>query len=598
MKSNTAEAGVAGGTIVRTDNSSFANAWDVVTTTTSTEGIYYSTNHPAHGTLGIKFLTSTASATAYVQWTLDGSLEQYARINYFHTQATPVNGRILQFGNVAGSCLDVELRTDNTIRMRDYASTQLVQTQPLTVGQPYRIEIYGKFQQGTGQAKLRIYNGWDTTSVFATFDTDTNANLRDIPTYLRFGVITAMTNALLYGDDFQVRNDQFPGPVVAPNVPPTVTDSYNPVWFGETATISSPSTDSDGGTPVHSWSISKPITGATHQLIASGTSATIKSSKPGAVGLTDTVTDGQGGTSVAKHIAEFVNPWWVGSGDSIFPSLNVFVPSTPTVDPFTLTYNETFDVLAAEGEFQAKYGKTSEHATKWDFYPTYYLTTRGQPAPTGVGSGDHYGGNDNLSVVSNPVGAGKNALKCRMYRGSDGKLVCAAPIPLIGPGAANGNALYGMYEQEMYVDAVTGYHIANLLWNTRNYLPSNDPKFIPWPQAGEDDGPEYDTNGKVGAFMHQYGGSSGAAQDIYTSNVNGSGQWFTFTRLWTPGRDQYLINGTSIGISTGSKVVPDIMQWILQNEGSFGTQPGAAPATCNVYYRAIRYSRWNGNSVS
>ena len=218
---------------------------------------------------------------------------------------------------------------------------------------------------------------------------------------------------------------------------------------------------------------------------------------------------------------------------TIAPSTN---PNQPA-GPWSLIFNDDFNTNVAEGSFLSTYG------SKWDAYPYGWKDTskRGTYDPK-------------ILSVNNGM------MNMRLHTTSDGVHHVAAPMPRIGtPGH---NQLYGRYEVRFRADAVAGYKTAWLLW----------PQSEVWPRDGEIDFPEGDLDGKIHAFMHRQGGTSGGDQDAFSTNARFT-DWHTATLEWLPNKVVFMLDGQVIGTST-SRIPNTPMHWVLQTETKLdGTVP-------------------------
>jgi hypothetical protein len=140
-------------------------------------------------------------------------------------------------------------------------------------------------------------------------------------------------------------------------------------------------------------------------------------------------------------------------------------------------------------------------------------------------------------------------------REGSGQALVAAPFPRIS------NQTYGRYAVRFRADPTPGFKVAWLLW----------PASENWPADGEIDFPEGDLNGRIAAFMHRLGASSGSDQDAFSTNAVFS-TWHTTVLEWTAGAVRFYLDGQLIGQST-QRIPNRPMRWVLQTETSLGSQP-------------------------
>ncbi len=146
----------------------------------------------------------------------------------------------------------------------------------------------------------------------------------------------------------------------------------------------------------------------------------------------------------------------------------------------------------------------------------------------------------------------------------------SAPYPKIN-GARNGTGqLYGRYAVRFRADALQHYKAAWLLW----------PDSGVWPGEGEIDFPEGDLDGKISAFMHRTGATSGGDQDYYLTDATFP-TWHTAVIEWTASRVTFILDGRVLGTST-SRVPSTPMHWVLQTETALSGQVPAASTAGNV----------------
>ncbi|WP_454180217.1 glycoside hydrolase family 16 protein [Pseudarthrobacter sp. SLBN-100] len=150
-----------------------------------------------------------------------------------------------------------------------------------------------------------------------------------------------------------------------------------------------------------------------------------------------------------------------------------------------------------------------------------------------------------------------------MYLHSEnGVSMGAAPSPKVAGATQRpwNSFVYGRYSVRFRADVLPGYKLAWLFW----------PDSKQWPQDGEIDFPEGDLSKVIYAALH-YVGPKGHEADVFRPNVP-FGSWHTATTEWSPGRIEFFLDGSSIGVATTG--VPDKpMHFILQTESCLPTCP-------------------------
>jgi Ricin-type beta-trefoil lectin domain/Glycosyl hydrolases family 16 len=251
------------------------------------------------------------------------------------------------------------------------------------------------------------------------------------------------------------------------------------------------------------------------------------------------------------------NPIWVYTCDG-GPAQQWTVPSL-AVDPsgqampvgnlpgWTQVFADDFTENVPVGSFPAAV------SGKWTAYPCCWHDTSGN------------GTYEPKKVVS--IGGGVMNLYLHTENGIH---MVSAPEPVI-PGApgSEGGLLYGRYAMRFRADQVPGYKTAWLLW----------PDSENWPD-GEIDFPEGNLTGTISAFMHHKGDPE--AQDAYSTTATYS-TWHTAVIAWTPQSVTFSLDGTVIGTSTGTSVIPSTpMHWVLQTETQLSGGPPGSSAAGNV----------------
>jgi beta-glucanase (GH16 family) len=188
-------------------------------------------------------------------------------------------------------------------------------------------------------------------------------------------------------------------------------------------------------------------------------------------------------------------------------------------------------------------------ADKWWAYPD------GWPDTTGVGT----------YMPSKVVSIANGVMDLRLHT-EHGVAMVAAPVPRV-PGAPGreGGLLYGRYAVRFRADPAPCYKTAWLLW----------PDSETWPRDGEIDFPEGRLTGTISAFLHHQGAVSGSDQDAFDTPATYA-QWHTAVIEWTPTTTRFLLDGTTVGMST-SRIPSTPMHWVLQTEtGTDGCVPPAS----------------------
>ncbi len=143
--------------------------------------------------------------------------------------------------------------------------------------------------------------------------------------------------------------------------------------------------------------------------------------------------------------------------------------------------------------------------------------------------------------------------------------MAAALLPVLpGHSDAYQGQLYGKYTIRFRADPVVGFKTAWLLW----------PDTGAWPRDGEIDFPEGDLSGTIGAFMHRQDGTSGGDQDAFGTTATYAA-WHTASIEWTPDKVDFILDGHSIGSSTG-RIPNTPMHWVIQTESSLDHVPAPA----------------------
>ncbi len=247
---------------------------------------------------------------------------------------------------------------------------------------------------------------------------------------------------------------------------------------------------------------------------------------------------------------------------------------------WNLLFVEEFNTLAAEGQFLAKY-------PNWGAYGRGYKDTYGGQPGRPIALQSHYEPNI-ISVAASADGISGNVMKFRLQVGTeplagapaDNKPWGAAPYPRL-PGKGNCRQTYGRYEARVRViSPKKGWKTAWLLWNTRNDLDKDDPKYLSWPYAGEVDWPEGSLVNTMDVFHHNYRGTSGSDQVQFKSGQSFT-SWHDVVMEWKPNFMRFLVDGVVVGTVT-SRVCPDEMRWVLQTETNLGNPRPIAGEECIV----------------
>lgn len=247
---------------------------------------------------------------------------------------------------------------------------------------------------------------------------------------------------------------------------------------------------------------------------------------------------------------------------------------------FNLSFVETFDTLAAEGEFLTKY-------PNWGAYPRTFKDTYGGASGRPANLQSHYEPNI-ISVAPSADGVTGNVMKMRLHVGTaplagapaDNLPWGAAPYPRL-PGKRNCRQTFGRYEARFrVVGPVQGWKTAWLLWNTRTDLPKTDPRYLPWPYSGEVDWPEGSLTKTMEVFHHNYEGKSGSDQVHFASGVPYTG-WHVWAMEWKPNFCRFILDGNIIGTVT-NRVCNEEMRWVMQTETNLGNPRPVAGQQCIV----------------
>lgn len=200
----------------------------------------------------------------------------------------------------------------------------------------------------------------------------------------------------------------------------------------------------------------------------------------------------------------------------------------PTSDlpGWKLIFSDDFVTDAPVGSFPG-----ADYAAGWKAYPEPWQDT----SKHGV-----YSPGKTLSVAD-----GVLAINCHTENGTH---YVSAPEPMQGQ-----SQLYGRYSVRLRAtETSSDYKTAWLLW----------PQSEKWPDDGEIDFPEGNTDGSMSGFMHY--ASAGGGQDGFSSGVTYT-DWHTVTIEWSAGSVTFSIDGGPIGTST-TKVPSTPMRYVMQTE--------------------------------
>ncbi|NAZ73874.1 hypothetical protein GTQ99_00315 [Kineococcus sp. T13] len=279
----------------------------------------------AHGRRALEVSTDRSVASqSYVEWAA-ADASQVLRLNVYFPADPSTNHRIVQWYIAGdGSCLDLEHRTDGTLRVRSQNGSQIHQTASLPTGRWLRIEVAATFSASTGQVSLRVYDGADSMALLARSDSQANNNLRGTPTHCRIGVASPAANERVVFDDLAARAGlDFIGPVVPAPVPPTVSaDSYQAQWYGKPVTVTTTATAAGGGPVGYSWEVQDGIPGGQVRLETVDGTATVSVNRPGVISLLCHVVDAQANMVTVQHTVEWINRAWNGDHEALHPAFS------------------------------------------------------------------------------------------------------------------------------------------------------------------------------------------------------------------------------------------------------------------------------------
>lgn len=189
-------------------------------------------------------------------------------------------------------------------------------------------------------------------------------------------------------------------------------------------------------------------------------------------------------------------------------------------------------------------------STKWWAYPD------GWPDTTGRG----------VYSPSRVVSIADGVMRLHLHT-EGGVTRVAAPVPKVAGAPHSNGQRYGRYTVRFRADVLPGYKLAWLLW----------PDSEAWPADGEINFPEGDVGGRICAFLHHRGATSGLIQDQHCTTAR-SDAWHVATIEWTPTAATFLLDGETVGRST-SRIPDSSMHWVLQTETALrGPAPDEADA--------------------
>ena len=206
-----------------------------------------------------------------------------------------------------------------------------------------------------------------------------------------------------------------------------------------------------------------------------------------------------------------------------------------------MIFNDDFNTAVAKGGWSA-----SSYSTRWGTYPSTWRDS----------SGNGTYSPDIISVA--------NGIWDAHIQTVNGVHKVAAIVPKVA-GNGEDDQLYGRYAVRFRADSMRGYKGAWLLW----------PQTNTWPRDGEIDFPEGDFDGRISAYMHKQGATSGSDQDAFSTSATWT-TWHTAVTEWTPTSVKFYLDGVLIGTST-SRIPNTPMHWVIQNETTLsGFEPDDA----------------------
>jgi hypothetical protein len=257
---NTAEGGT-NGTTVTGGNSGGASGDAWATSKGATSTLAYSTAHPAHGTMGIRF-NCLSGESNFVQW---GSLfsSDYIAFRFYHyNEATPgATSTIASVRNSTGKVFDLAIGSDSVPRLIDAASsTKTTGWSAHANDVLHRYE--GVITKGTttsnGRFQVKTFLG-DSTTPLAEYDSQTAGHSVDAGTTaltsIRFGrAASAATNHDYYQDSWMaVDQATFIGPYGVNASPIASAGSDQSVLVNTLVTLAGSASDPDGTIADTTW---------------------------------------------------------------------------------------------------------------------------------------------------------------------------------------------------------------------------------------------------------------------------------------------------------------------------------------------------------
>lgn len=197
---------------------------------------------------------------------------------------------------------------------------------------------------------------------------------------------------------------------------------------------------------------------------------------------------------------------------------------------------------APRGGFPGPYG------TRWsEGYRDGTPDTHGKTAPKGQAPSGYY--------PSKVLSVHDGVLDMYLHT-ENGVSMGAAPSPKFAGFTEwpYNSQVYGRYSVRFKADSLPGFKVAWLLW----------PVSKQWPEDGEIDFPEGDLSKVIYAALHGLDSKGEHTFDIFRPNVPFT-SWHTATTEWSPGRIEFFLDGTSIGVAT-SLVPNKPMRYLLQTE--------------------------------
>jgi hypothetical protein len=218
IKANTFEGGTDGTTITAGNSGGASgDALENITIGAGDADLEFDNAHPAHGSLGARFLSGATATTVFADWTFTGVAELFTRFYLWLPSTTPLDDRVVFCTAAGGSTGRFNITNSSGPKLQVFAEgdfSNAIGTVAVTRDALIRIETRILLHASAGIVEAKLFNSPESATPSDTVTLTGIANTHTLHNRVRFGWNNNAATREYWMDSLAIDSAGYIGPFV------------------------------------------------------------------------------------------------------------------------------------------------------------------------------------------------------------------------------------------------------------------------------------------------------------------------------------------------------------------------------------------------